>query len=199
MNDPYILLRIVLASRSRALHRVLLSSRAYAAVARVHRTQLVHALTTARPYPLTDGLQWRHCDTGKLHRDDGPAIEWANGTTEYYKNGALHRDDGPAVEHADGTKKHYKNGAVHREDGPAIERADGTKWYCINGTLHRDDGPAIEWANGTLEYWCNDKLHRDDGPAIERADGSVVYWLDGEKVTREEFEKRRKNKKQKRI
>ena len=46
----------------------------------------------------------------KLHRDDGPAIEWADGSKEWYKNGYLHRDDGPAYEGVDGSKFWYKNG-----------------------------------------------------------------------------------------
>ena len=43
----------------------------------------------------------------------------------------LHREDGPAVELADGSKIWSLNGKCHREDGPAIENADGTKhcWF----------------------------------------------------------------------
>lgn len=40
--------------------------------------------------------KWINSD-GKLHRDDGPAIEHINGTKEWYINGELHREDGPAV------------------------------------------------------------------------------------------------------
>jgi len=45
----------------------------------------------------------------KLHRLDGPAIEWANGHKEWYKNGELHRLDGPAFE-ANDTKEWYVDG-----------------------------------------------------------------------------------------
>jgi len=31
-----------------------------------------------------------------LHREDGPAVEWYNGSKEWYKNAKLHREDGPA-------------------------------------------------------------------------------------------------------
>ena len=35
----------------------------------------------------------------KLHRkDNGPAIEHTNGKKEWYKEGKLHREDGPAIE-----------------------------------------------------------------------------------------------------
>ena len=39
---------------------------------------------------------------GKLHREDGPAIEWANGDRYWYLNGKLHREDGTAIEYDDG-------------------------------------------------------------------------------------------------
>jgi hypothetical protein len=35
---------------------------------------------------------------GKLHREDGPAIEWSFGTKEWWVAGKRHRLDGPAVE-----------------------------------------------------------------------------------------------------
>ena len=47
---------------------------------------------------------------GQYHREDGPAIIWANGTEWWYKNGQRHRLDGPAIEHANGDKGWYKNG-----------------------------------------------------------------------------------------
>jgi len=47
---------------------------------------------------------------GKLHREDGPAIIWANGDKEWYINDKLHREDGPAIESANGDKKWFLNG-----------------------------------------------------------------------------------------
>ena len=35
----------------------------------------------------------------KCHREDGPAIEGANGSKYWYLNGKLHREDGPAIEY----------------------------------------------------------------------------------------------------
>ena len=48
---------------------------------------------------------------GKLHRDGGlPAIEWANGTKEWWVNDKRHREGGlPAVESANGSKVWYVN------------------------------------------------------------------------------------------
>ena len=75
----------------------------------------------------------------KYHREDGPAIEYADGDRVWYLNGKLHREDGPAVEWADGTKEWYLNGKRHRDDGlPAIEYADGGRvWYEHNNIIKR--------------------------------------------------------------
>ena len=52
------------------------------------------------------------------------------GAKRYYVNNVLHREDGPAVEYANGNKGWYKNGKLHREDGPSIEYIYGDKrWY----------------------------------------------------------------------
>ena len=107
---------------------------------------------------------------GKYHRDNGPAIEYANGAKEWWKNGDLHREDGPAIERANGEKEWRKNGLLHREDGPAIEFANGDKEWYIKGYLHREDGPAIERANGDKEWYKNGEFHREDDPAIDYAD-----------------------------
>jgi hypothetical protein len=79
------------------------------------------------------------------------------GTKSWYLNGLLHREDGPAIEYANGTKFWYLNDEPHREDGPAIEYADGTKYWYLNGDRHRIDGPAIEYADGTKYWYLNDK------------------------------------------
>ncbi len=51
----------------------------------------------------------------------------------WFLNGKLHREDGPAVECANGTKYWYLNGQRHREDGPAVEYANGSKLWFLNG------------------------------------------------------------------
>ena len=47
---------------------------------------------------------------GKLHREEGPAIEYVNGDNEWYLNGKLHREEGPAVEYVNGDNEWYLNG-----------------------------------------------------------------------------------------
>jgi len=87
-----------------------------------------------------------------------------------------HREDGPAVEYADGDKEYYINGKLHREDGPAVECANGDKEYYINDKLHREDGPAVEYADGDKAYYINDK--RLTKKEFKACDGKTVI-VDG--------------------
>jgi hypothetical protein len=81
-----------------------------------------------------------------------------NGGKEWFLNGKRHREDGPAVEYADGyNKEWWINGKRHREDGPAIDYANGHKEWYIEGVPHREDGPAVEYANGYKEWYLNGK------------------------------------------
>jgi hypothetical protein len=57
------------------------------------------------------------------------------GTKRWYNEKAVkyHREDGPAIEYSNGTKFWYLNGKRHRENGPAIEWFYGDKFWYING------------------------------------------------------------------
>ena len=68
---------------------------------------------TVKVYP--DGGKLWYLN-GELHREDGPAREWANGTKIWHLHGKLHREDGPAVEHADGAKEWYLDGKKVTEE-----------------------------------------------------------------------------------
>ena len=72
------------------------------------------------------------------------------------KNGQYHREDGPAIEYADGTKFWFLNGKRHRKDGPAIEYASGYKAWYINGEELTEDEHAnqmfIKWCTTPVEY-----------------------------------------------
>ena len=78
-----------------------------------------------------------------------------DGSKMWYLHGRLHRTDGPAIEYADGSKEWRLHGKLHRTDGPAVEWADGTKQWYVHGKLHRTDGPAVEWADGSKEWWLH--------------------------------------------
>ena len=71
----------------------------------------------------------------KLHRIDGPAVEWINGDRFWYQNDLLHRIDGPAIEYHNGDKGWWQNGKLHRIDGPACEHLDGYKRWYYEGKL----------------------------------------------------------------
>jgi len=59
-----------------------------------------------------------------------------NGNTLYYnEQNELHRLDGPALEYANGSKVWLQNGKWHRLAGPTFEWAIGTKWWYINNNL----------------------------------------------------------------
>jgi hypothetical protein len=79
------------------------------------------------------GMIFHKNSEGKLHREDGPAVELPGGYKEWYLNNKLHRIDGPACEYANGDKYWYLNGERHRTDGPAIEYASGKKEWYLNG------------------------------------------------------------------
>jgi hypothetical protein len=61
------------------------------------------------------------------------------GTERWFLNGKRHREDGPAVIYANGTQKWYRNDLLHREDGPAIVWFDGTHEWWINGEFIKDN------------------------------------------------------------
>ncbi|NVM33999.1 MAG: hypothetical protein HWN81_00285 [Candidatus Lokiarchaeota archaeon] len=69
----------------------------------------------------------------KLHRLDGPAIEYSSGSKEWWIEDKLHRLDGPACEYANGHKCWYVEDKRHRLDGPAVEWADGDKEWYVGG------------------------------------------------------------------
>ena len=72
-------------------------------------------------------------------------------------NGQYHREDGPAIERANGDKLWYINDKLHREDGPAVEYADGDKFWYINGDLLTEDefnqrtNPVVEMTIAEIE------------------------------------------------
>jgi hypothetical protein len=100
-------------------------------------------------------------EKGQYHREDGPAIEYVNGTKEWFINDRRHREDGPARIYSNG-KVWYKRDKLHRDNGPAIEDASGSKYWYKNGELHREDGPALECVNGTKEWYLNNKKYTEE-------------------------------------
>lgn len=79
----------------------------------------------------------------------GFSIRITNHYTEWLLNNKLHRTDGPAIEYANGDKEWYFNNKRHRVDGPAVEFIDGYKSWWIHNKRHRVDGPAII----SIQWW----------------------------------------------
>ena len=148
--------------------------------------------------------RWFHND--KLHREDGPAIQLANGDKWWYLNDKRHREDGPAIEMANGDKFWYLNDKLHREDGPAVENAkwlksirtpNGDKRWFLNGKglseskwkqqVKKSDcsgNPSFTYTveisdTGDKRWYLNGKLHRGDGPASEYVSGTKEWYLNG--------------------
>ena len=111
-----------------------------------------------------------------------------NGTKRWYnEQGQLHRENGPAIEWAEGIKSWYINGQRHREDGPAIEWASGDKYWYINDQRHRENGPAIEYASGDKYWYLNGEelTEAEFNARTKSCDGKVVE-IDGKKYKLQE-------------
>jgi hypothetical protein len=119
-----------------------------------------------------------------------PVIDKYGDKRWFNEKGELHRDDGPAIELADGERRWYKDGNLHRVDGPAYEHVNGSKVWYQTGKLHRADGPACEYPDRYKFWYQNGKLHRLDGPAIEVNNGYKFWYIEGNSYTEEEFNKK---------
>jgi hypothetical protein len=73
-----------------------------------------------------------------------PVID-EEGTKTWYLDGRLHRTDGPAIEWSDGHKQWWLNGHLHRTDGPAVETVTGYKFWYLHGTSY----PFDKWLDFT--------------------------------------------------
>jgi len=65
-------------------------------------------MASTKKISLDGTIEWRN-DAGQLHRVDGPAREWADGSKFWLLHGKFHREDGPACEFADGNKAWFLN------------------------------------------------------------------------------------------
>ena len=84
---------------------------------------------------------------------------YEDGDKRWYLNGNLHREDGPAIEYANGGKEWYLHDELHREDGPALEYACGYKEW----RLHDEKFTEEEHRLRTSRQSCNGKIVEIDG------------------------------------
>jgi hypothetical protein len=147
-------------------------------------------------------------NNSKLHRIDGPAIEFANGSKYWYVNGEEMTEEefnkwraknNPIKEsrlenlkqlssmevpyRVDGGDEYYKT-----KDGYRIESINGSTFWCDNkDRYHRTDGPAVEWPDGSKHWYINGMNHRVDGPAIEYPNGHKLWYINDKKMSEEQF------------
>jgi hypothetical protein len=67
---------------------------------------------------------------------DNPVINKHGVYRWYDENENVHRDDGPASIWADGTKIWYRYGHEHRDAGPSTIWPDGSLDWCLDGNMY---------------------------------------------------------------
>ena len=77
-----------------------------------------------------------------------PVVDRRGNKHWYNENNKLHREDGPAAEYTNGSKVWYIDGKLHREDGPAIEWAGDKSWYINDKYYHS----IPEWTKALFDY-----------------------------------------------
>lgn len=105
-----------------------------------------------------------------------------------FENKIVHRENGPAIDYGNGTGAWLIDGKMHRIGAPAAIDSFGREAWYINGELHREDGPAMTDELGTTAWYYGGNLHRLDGPAIQTSQGIDFYWVDGKEYLKEDFE-----------
>jgi hypothetical protein len=66
-------------------------------------------MTQSKCVTSAQGTKWWLNDEDRLHRLDGPALEWVDGSKAWYINNGLHRLDGPAIEDCSGAQELWVN------------------------------------------------------------------------------------------
>jgi hypothetical protein len=125
-----------------------------------------------------------------LHTTTNPTlVRRENGARQWHTpEGKLHRVNGPAVEWADGGREWWVDNKRHRADGPAVEEEGGREWWWVDGKRHRDNAPAVELPDGGRAWWVEGYRHCLDGPAVEYTSGRREWWVDGVRVDESEHE-----------
>lgn len=79
--------------------------------------------------------------------------------TYYTLNEKLHRDDGPAIEYRSGENHYYKHGNLHRLDGPAIDSSEVKDWYYEGKHVGRniEGHKLVNFSQEDFEAWLKFK------------------------------------------
>jgi hypothetical protein len=82
----------------------------------------------------------------------------------WYIKGNVHRENGPAVEYAYGNREWWVHGKRHRTDGPAVEYVDGWKEWWIKDLQFRSEESHRSLVNETKDMvWqiCSSRIVAD--------------------------------------
>ena len=74
---------------------------------------------------------------GKLHREDGPALEYADGSNSWYLNGKLHREEvmGNNTKDNVNSPSHYNQAGIECIDAIKASLGDGYQDYCKGNVM----------------------------------------------------------------
>ena len=117
---------------------------------------------------------------------------YPSGIKSWLMNGKLHREDGPAIEWPDGVKEWYLNGKLLTEQ--EFNTRMNTKELTINPIEELLEYTVKVYPNGSKFWWLNEELHREDGPAIEWLDGTKEWYLNGVELSEQDFNTRMNTK-----
>ena len=81
---------------------------------------------------------------------------YPNGDKSWFLNDKLHREDGPAVEWANGDKQWCLNDKLHREDGPAVELTSGDKQWFLNDEIVHPETIVDLWLSRGVFCWYDE-------------------------------------------
>lgn len=114
----------------------------------------------------------------KLHREDGPAVIYENGSQEWYFNGELHRDNDAPIQNvtilpSPGSNRQALPNSIYVNNDDLIQTSKVRK-QTYNTSLSSDlkesillnDNPAVIHMDGYKAWYKNGKLHRECGPAV---------------------------------
>ena len=147
----------------------------------------INESSESTPFRKGDDVFWFN-DEGQLHREnDLPAIEFGNGSKEYWKNGVQYN-----AKPAPSIRVEPMSKGSDREKVKIIN-ADGSVgwgvhdslgnmfWYDIAGHRHRDgDLPAAIYDGGAKVWYKHGVKHRDtDNPALIWPSGKKEWYKDG--------------------
>lgn len=156
-------------------------------------------------------FQWSHAwhVSAVLHRVNGPALRWQDGTDEWFEGGRRHRVGFPAVVGSDGLREwhQYRNSSApanresnfytlqsdenyYRAHGPSVLRPDGLRFWGIDSVGGYDSqrprtGPWIEYSDGSIAFVDKGAVHRrgpehDSTVALRRAGRMYIRNMFGE-------------------